>query len=202
MHQQLTDFMISRVRVGILELFFKNPKEMYYVREITRATKEEINAVRRELERMIGFSLLKSEERGNRLYYYLNPKYVFFPELLRMVAKTTGLGGKIRKLHRKLGTLEYVVFAGHFVKGQKPAQGQLDMLVIGDVVLAEIEVLVKEFQQNLGREINYAVFTNEEFVFRKTRRDPFVMDVLYGTNIMVIGDEEEFYKRQIPGLAP
>lgn len=199
MHQ-MTDFMISRVRVRILELFFSQAAEMYYVREITRHTKEEINAVRRELDRMLGYGLLKSEERGNRLYYYLNTAYVFYPELLRMVAKSTGLGGKIRKVKRKLGTLQYVVFAGHFVKGQRPAQGQVDILVIGDVVLAELEVLVKEEQQKLGREINYTVFTAEEFEFRKTRRDPFVMDILYGTNVMIVGDEEEFYKRQIPAL--
>lgn len=199
MHQ-MTDFMISRVRVRILELFFARAHEMYYVREITRQTKEEINAVRRELDRMIGYGLLKSEERGNRLYYYLNPSYVFFPELLRMVSKSTGLGGKIRKLKRKLGTLQFVVFAGHYVKGEKPTQGQVDILIVGDVVLAEIEALIKEEQQRLGREINYTVFSAEEFEFRKTRRDPFVMDILYGSNVMVIGDEEEFYKRQIPAL--
>ena len=32
----IQDFMISRVRVGIMELFFNKPNEMYYVREITR----------------------------------------------------------------------------------------------------------------------------------------------------------------------
>lgn len=199
MHQ-MTDFMISRVRVRILELFFSKTHEMYYVREITRQTKEEINAVRRELEKMIGYGLLKSEERGNRLYYFLNTSYVFFPELLRMVAKSTGLGGKLRKLKRKLGTVEYVVFSGAFVKGERPAQGQVDILVIGDVVLAELEAIVKEEQQKFGRELNYTVFTAEEFEFRKTRRDPFVMDILYGSNVMIIGDEEEFYKRQIPAL--
>lgn len=199
MHQ-MTDFMISRVRVRILELFFSHAKEMYYVREITRQTKEEINAVRRELDKMVGYGLLKSEERGNRLYYFLNSAYVFYPEMLRMVAKSTGLGGKLRKLKRKLGTLQFVVFSGHFVKGERPTQGQVDILVIGDVVLAELEALVKEEQQKIGREINYTVFSAEEFEFRKTRRDPFVMEILFGSNVMVIGDEEEFYKRQIPTL--
>ncbi len=109
---QLQDFMISRVRVQILELLFTQPNEMFFVREITRQTHEEINAVRRELERMLASGLVKSEERGNRLYYYLNKNYLYFPELLRMVAKSTGLGQKLFKLRKKLGTVKFIMFSG------------------------------------------------------------------------------------------
>ena len=116
----LQDFMISRVRVKLMELFFLHPEELYYVREITRLVKEEINAVRRELDKMLEYGLLKSEERGNRLYYNLNRKYVFYSELQRMIAKTTGIGLKIRKLKRKLGSVEFVMFSGRFVEGLNP----------------------------------------------------------------------------------
>lgn len=193
----LQDLMISRVRVKMLELFFANADEMYYVREITRKTREEINAVRRELERMVGFSLLKSENRGNRVYYFLNKKYFLYSELQQMVAKTTGLGRKIRKFSRKLGQMDFVMFSSRFVSGGKPVQGEVDILVIGDVVLPELEQLIKEAESNLGREINYAVFGAEEFDFRKTRRDPFVMDVLYGGRVMVIGSELDFVDRRL-----
>jgi hypothetical protein len=71
-------------------------------------------------------------------------------------------------------------------------------LIIGDVVLAEVSDLIKEEEKIIGREINYAVFPREEFEFRKQRRDPFIMDVLYGTRIMVVGDEDEFAERKLP----
>ncbi len=196
----LQDFMISKVRVKMVELFFRRPDDMFYVREITREIKEEINAVRRELDRMVGTSLLKSEERGNRLYYYLNKRYLFLQELQQMVVKSTGLGEKLRKLRRKLGDVAFVMFSGKFVRGIAPFQGEVDILIVGDVVLPELEELIKEEQKRIGREINYAVFSNEEFEFRKTRRDPFVMDVLYGTRVMVVGSEDEFVERKIPGL--
>lgn len=196
----LQDFMISRVRARILELFFSNVTEMYYVREITRLAKEEINAVRRELERLLGCGILRSEERGNRLYYSLNKRYPFFQEFEAMVTKSTGLGLKIRKLQRKLGDLSFVMFSGRFVRGLQVRQGDVDMLVVGTVVLPELDVLVKEAEKRLEREINYTVLTDEEFEFRKTRRDPFIMDVLYGTRIMVIGSEDAFVERKTPGL--
>src|SRR3989344_1467900 len=43
-------------------------------------------------------------------------------------------------------------------------------------------------------EINYTVMSEEEFAFRKKRRDPFVTAVLAGSRLLVIGDEEELVR--------
>jgi DNA-binding transcriptional ArsR family regulator len=197
----LQDFMISRVRVRVVELFFQQPNEMYFVREITRHTKEEINAVRRELDRMTESGLLKSEERGNRLYYYLNKNYTFYSELLRMVVKSTGLGERLYKLRKKLGTVKFIMFTGKFVQVDLTKPSEVDVLIVGDIVLAELEATMKEEEQKIGREINYTVLTEDEFEFRKQRRDPFLMEVLYGTRIMIVGNEEELVERKLQGLA-
>jgi len=197
---ELTDFIISRVRVRMLSLFFTNPDEMFYVREITRSVKEEINAVRRELDKMLGCGILKSEQRGNRLYYFLNKKYLYYQELQQMIVKSTGLAKKIRRLRRKLGQVDFVMFSGRFVRGLKPANDEVEVLIIGDIVLPELQAIMKEEEVKLGREVNYAVFDSQEFEFRKTRRDPFVMEILYSTRIMVIGSEDEFAHRQVQGL--
>jgi len=196
----LQDFMISRVRVQIMELFFNQPSEMYFVREITRQTHEEINAVRRELDRMLEAGILKSEERGNRLYYYLNRNYTFYPELLRMVKKCTGLGLKLIKQRKKLGTVKFIMFSGKYVSTDASKRTDVDILVVGDVVLAELESLMKEEETKIGREISYSVLPEDEFEFRKQRRDPFLMEVLYGTRVMVIGNEEDLVERKPVGL--
>jgi DNA-binding transcriptional ArsR family regulator len=180
----------------MLELFFNNTEEMYYVREITRLIKEEINAVRRELDRMQDCGLLKSEKRGNRLYYYLNKRFLYYGELQNMISKSTGIGKKIRRYRRKLGSLSFVMFSGNFVSKEKVTKDDLDILVIGDVVLPELEKLIKDEEKNLGREINYAVLSDEEFEFRKTRRDPFIMEAMYGVRVMVLGNELEFCHRE------
>jgi hypothetical protein len=98
------------------------------------------------------------------------------------------------------GKLNFVMFSGRYIRGLNPTRDEVDLLVIGDVVLPELQALVKEAEKHLGRELNYAVFSLEEFVFRKTRRDPFVMDILFGSRVMVIGDEVEFVHRETPGI--
>lgn len=196
----LHDLVVSKVRVKVIEAFFQQPDEMLYVRELTRMINEEINAVRRELDRLLECGLIKSEQRGNRLYYSLNKRYLFFQELQQIVAKSTGLGRKLRRLRRKLGTIDYAMFSGRFIRGLKPVRDEVDILIIGDVVLSELEALMKEEQARINRELNYAVFSLEEFEFRKARRDPFVMEILYDSRVMVIGSEDEFVLRQTPSL--
>src|SRR3990167_2253590 len=101
----LRDFIVSKVRVKLIKTFLENPKEMYHVRDLVRRTNEEINAVRRELARMEEAGMVRKEPRGNRLYYWTRPDYPFFPELLNMICKTTGLGLAIRKNRGKVGKI-------------------------------------------------------------------------------------------------
>lgn len=187
----LSDFMLSKVRVKLIELFFSKPYEMWYVRELTRLTGEEINAVRRELSRMQEVGIVRSEERGNRLYYMLNRQYDFFSDLLTLVAKTTGLGREIKKNRRKLGEIKFVMFSGPFARQGKRLHTDVDILIIGNVVLPELSALIKAEEEKRGYEINYSVIPEDEFVFRKNRRDPFLREILSGSRVMIIGDEDE-----------
>jgi len=92
------------------------------------------------------------------------------------------------------------MLSGRFVRGLPVSQNQVDVIIIGEVVLQDLSDLIKAEEQVRGREINYAVFSHDEFEFRKQRRDPFIMDALYDSRIMVIGSEDEFVDRKLPPL--
>ena len=77
----LSDLITSRVRVKVLELFFKNVGEKYHVRGVVREVDEEINAVRIELDRFEKAGILGKENRGNRVYYSIREDYEFFVEI-------------------------------------------------------------------------------------------------------------------------
>jgi len=188
----LEDIITSKVRIKILELFFANLEEMYHVRGIVRETKEEINAIRRELERLEKAGILKKEPRGNRLYYWLRKDYPFFGDLLSMAAKTTGLGAALIENRKRIGKISSIMFSGRFVrrKGRK-REDEVDILVVGEVVLPELANLIRVEESKRGKEINYTVMSREEFDFRKKRRDPFLLEILSGSRVMIIGDEED-----------
>lgn len=191
----LKDLVISKVRVKLLEIFFINPTEIFHVRDLVRRTNEEINAVRRELAHMESVGMVKKEPRGNRLYYWFNKNYLFYHELAQMVAKTTGLGLEIVKNRNRIGRLKYVMFSGKFVQKTERKVTDVDILVVGEVVLPELSALIKSEEEKTKREINYTVMTSEEYQFRKNRRDPFLLEVLQGTRIMIIGGEEDLLSK-------
>lgn len=186
----LRDFIVSRVRVKILRTFLTTPQELLYIRQLTRALDEEINAVRRELIHMEKAGMLKSQIRGNRVYYWFNAEYKYYPELLALVAKSTGLGRELIKNREKLGKISFIVLSGRYARRMQVKKGQVDLLVVGEVILPQLAAIVKTAEADVGREINYSIMSTEELTFRKRRRDPFLMDLLQQSRIMLVGDEE------------
>ena len=187
----LKDLIISRVRVKILQLFFLAPGKIFHVRDIVRRIDEEINAVRRELAHLEKIGVMTKERRANRLFYALRRDYPLYFDLLELIIKTSGMGGAIIKNRAKLGKVKFVMISGKFARNSPRNSSDVDLLVVGKVVLPELGQIVRQEEIRREREINYTVMSEEEFEFRKRRRDPFVLEVLKGARIMVIGDEEE-----------
>lgn len=190
----LEDIFISKVRVKVLQLFFGNVGQIFHVREIVRRVEEEINAVRRELARMEKAGIVTSEWRANRRYYAVRTDYIFWQDLLSMVGKTVGLGGDIVKNKSRLGKVKFAMISGNFVRGAAPGLNEVDLLIVGNIIMPQIAAIVKDEEARREREINYTVMTEEEFVFRKRRRDPFLISILEKPAIMLIGDEAEMLK--------
>lgn len=185
-----SDLITSNTRVKLLTLFITNASEMYHVRECVRRVDEEINAVRRELILLEKKGILQKEPRANRVYYSLSKDYPFYFDLLRIGAKTFGLGKAILDNRAKLGKIKFAMFSGKFVRKIKESPDDVDLMIVGTVVLPELAILVRSEEARLGGEINYTAMTEEEFKFRKQRNDPFLGAILSGSRVMLIGDEE------------
>jgi hypothetical protein len=186
----LADLITSQSRIKLLNVLLTEPTEMFHVRELVRRTGDEINAVRRELLFLEKKGILNREPRANRVYYSLSKSYPFYFDLLKIGAKITGLGGEILKNKVKIGRIKYAMFSGKFVRRMEKDVTDVDFIIVGTIVLPELAVLIRDEEKRLGREINYTVMTEEEFSFRKKKRDPFILSVLTGSRVMLYGDEE------------
>jgi hypothetical protein len=183
----------SRVRLKILELFVLNPGERFYVRQIVRTVDEEINAVRRELKRLHKIGLLRSENRVNRRYYQVKQDFRYYPELIRMLGKASGLGGAIVSNQSNLGNIKYAILSLELLLGRVAKPHEVDLMVVGEVNAELMQQLVKDAQQQYGHEINYTTMGVEEFKFRMQRRDQFIVQILTQPFVVLIGKEEELW---------
>ncbi len=186
---KLSDLIISKVRVKLLKIFLGNVRGLYYVRELTRMTKEEINAIRRELENLLAVGLLQSEKRGNRLYYSVKTNYYLYSELVNLVTKSTGVGKVVAKNKNKLGFVKFLFITQKLARGLERKPEDVDLLIVGKVIMPQVAVLAKALEKQLNTELNYSCMTEDEFSYRKNHQDPFITKVLLQPKVMLIGDE-------------
>jgi hypothetical protein len=186
----LEELFVSRVRVKILQLFLTTTDPLLHVREIVRRVDEEINAVRRELARMEKFGMVTSEWRANRRLYRFRKDHIYYRELLGLVTKSTGIGGNIVKGKTKLGRIKYAFVSTRFLRGEAAGTEDVDLLIVGQIILPELQAIIADEQAKREAEINYSFMDEQEFTFRVKRRDPFILRVLVQPKIMLIGDEE------------
>lgn len=190
----LKRLLTSQTRQKLINLFFYSPAELFYVRQLVRLAEEEINSVRRELQNLSTASIICSETRGNRLYYWANPEHYLYYDLVIMANKHTGLGSKFQENRNKLGKLKSLFYSQKFLIHLPEKSDSIDILIIGDVSLKLTEELIKSEETDLGREINYMVMDRPELHLRLTKRDPIMVDFFLRYPALVIGDPQEILK--------
>ena len=184
----------SKARRKILELFFHRPTENFYLRRVVREVDEEVNAVKRELDILTEEKLLLRERRLNKVYFSLNKNYQLYDEFLRIFAKTNKLAVSIHSNLSKIGKTKFVAVSTKFPKNLVIKDDEIYLLLVGIVIVVEIESLIKEVEKEFGRPINYSTMTESEFIFRKKNNDPFIWRFLKQPKIMLVGVEEELLK--------
>ncbi len=188
----LKDLFISEVRIKILKVMLPNPTKQYHIRALVREVDAEINAVRRELSRLLRIGLLKSRRSSNRIYHTVDTTSAYYPELLSLISKEEGLGQSILKHAKELGQIRFAALSRAFLRGRESSVLDVDLFVVGKPNLEVLKKLVSDTERDLGKEINYTVLSDADFLHRKRRNDQFVMRFLISSRTMLIGDEEAF----------
>jgi predicted nucleotidyltransferase len=176
----------SEARVRILNLFMTTT-DTFHVREVARRTRLNLNSVRRELENLETAGLLTSTRKGNLRLYTADHKSPIHEELKRIILKTTGLGDVLRTEFAKMGRVETAFIYGSYARGEETAGSDIDLLIIGNIDPAKATPIFERLEKQLSREINYTIFTPQEFRERKAKRDPFITEILKQKRIPMVG---------------
>lgn len=187
----------SKTRVKLLHLFLNNPERAFYVREITRKVEEQINSVRRELANLQTIGIIKSEStNNNRLYYEVNQDYPHFQPLKAMfddksvTSEAPGVSGEDwQKRLKPLGDVRLALFSGKLVKD---SPSSVDVLLVGNVNKTQAKRFIKELEEDEQKTLNYAIMPYEDFYYRFSVKDKFVVEMLQ--RVTVVRDEDNIIK--------
>jgi predicted nucleotidyltransferase len=160
------------------------------MREIARRTGLAIGSVRQEALKLVRLGLILSRKSGNRTYYESNKKHPLYPDICRIVLKTSGLADVLRQALGDEGIRCAFVF-GSVAAGTTQAESDVDLMVIGDIGLREISKRLSGVGQRIGREINPHAMTPAELAKRRRASDHFVLSVMQAPRIWIGGTENE-----------
>ena len=187
----LSRLFVSSTRRKLIKVLFYTPNDIFYVRQLVRLTREEINSVRRELQNLKDAGLIKSEPRANRLYYWANPHAPLFPDLLTLANKTAGLGLALSSTKDVDTKIKMLAYSHNFAINQPGKSDDIDLIIVGPVPPSKIEEYVKLEEKIRDREINYMIMSKKELQLRKQKRNSFIVDFFLNCPLIIIGSPKD-----------
>lgn len=189
----------SKTRLRLLRLFFRNPDKAYYVREMSRMVKSQINAVRRELENLVKVGIVdmvdepadldpaEASKLARCTWYQLQQGHLFHDELRDLILKTRvlserALADDIKKITKNLQVL---MLTGHFVEYE---DAEVDLLIVGVVDAKKLARLIKKYEVEIGKPVRYTVMSPKEYLERQQVVDKFLYSIFQTPHILIVGD--------------
>ncbi len=183
--------LFSSTRAELLSLFFNNPDEKFYLREIARHIGKDAAGIKRELDALVKMGLLGVEKRGVQKYYSVDKSSPIFSEMKGLIFKTTGVQGSIKAVLSRLKGVQAAFIYGSYAKGSEQEDSNINLMVLGQVNITELNDVVMGLEEKLKREIDYLAFDEQEYRKRKEAKDPFIREIVKGKKIFLLGKEDD-----------
>ncbi|MBI4331795.1 MAG: nucleotidyltransferase domain-containing protein [Chloroflexi bacterium] len=126
--------------------------------------------------------------------YRMNRASPIYEDLKRIFLKTESLGDFLSKELSGLGGLTYALIYGSFARGEEKEKSDIDLLIIGDVPEEKVVGMISDVERQIGREVNYILWSTTEFENRCRGKHPFLAEIAARPVIGLIGDMDEFRK--------
>jgi hypothetical protein len=174
----------SKTRVQLITLFIRNPDKGFFVREISRITGQYINSIRRELDNLERFGMLKTETKDKKKFFCLDSSFFLLDELAALFFKgKVFLENDLSNALKSCGPIVLLVFTGRLTG----VNTGTDLLIVGDKIdVQKMKSILENFSLTIGHEIRYTLFAIAEFRYREEIGDSFLTSIFKDKKIVFI----------------
>ena len=188
----MLDALLPRTRQNILATLLLSPERRWYLSDLAQHLKVTPSSLQRELASLSEAGVLCREADGNRVYYQANSAFPLLPELQGLFVKTVGLADQVwETLEPFWEEIDLAFIYGSVARGERTAQSDVDVLVVGSVGMADLALPLRELEQILQIPVNVTHFTRAEFQDKWRRENHFLRTILSGQKIFLKGSEHE-----------
>ena len=189
----LADALFSPVQQRVLGLLFGQPQRRFQSAEVIRLARSGTGAVHRCLTLLAEADLITVTRSGNQKHYQANRASPVFPELHRLIVKTVGVLGPLRRALGPNARKIHAAFVyGSVAKRTETARSDIDLMVITDTLTyPDVFEAVQSAERVLARPVNPNVMTLVEWRAKRAQRGSFAARVAHGPRLFVIGSEDD-----------
>lgn len=187
----LAEILSSRVREQMFLHLFDGLNRELHMRELERRSGFAIGTVQTELKKLARLDLIVSRRDGNRLYYSANQTHPLYGDICRLVAKTSGIIGRLQAALGERPDIICAFLFGSVAADTAGAQSDLDLMIIGSVGLRQLSAVLKEVAHTAEREINPYIVSAQELKQRLQSRDHFMKNVMDAQKVFIKGEKDD-----------
>ena len=182
----------SRIRVELLKILALNPESTFNINELSRRTGFSLRGVEKELKNLLSGGILRREVSGNQHRYQLDPLSPINREIKGIIIKTVGIAELVKQALQSVEQeISRAFIYGSFASGDYGNDSDVDLYIVTELPGLKLAELLGEVQNEIGRSINIAQFTLDEYNRKKEQDDHFLTRVLEGPKINIFGHENE-----------
>ena len=182
---------VSPTRQAILTTLFLRPDKTWYLSELADSLGKSPSSLQREIDAFVRVGILQKRIDGRRSYLKANRDSPVFPELYGLIEKTSGIACILRDAIVKAGGVRIAFIYGSLARGEETAGSDVDVLLFGTVSVLKLSPEFRKVEKTVGRQINSTVFSPDDFAGSIAQRNHFLLTVLRGKKIMLVGAEDE-----------
>lgn len=190
----LSTLITSKTRVEIITWFVSHPDERFHYSQLVKTLNASMQSVQNELKRLEKAGLLLSQKEGNIRFYWVNKDFILYPELKSIIFKTVGVGEELKESLADIGDIRSAFIYGSVAKNLEDVRSDIDVMVIGTVSEDALHKAIMKAEKKLGREMNYTIFSPNNWKKDLKAKKSFVRDVAKGEKIFLIGTEDDLRK--------
>jgi len=176
----LENILESKSKTNLVAFFLATPERAFYVGELEKRIGSNVGP---HLNAMVKSGLLLTFTKKNNRYYVINKRNPFWNNLRLPMAKSLKYEDELVKALKKMNNLKVGVLSGVFTANPNM---QCDILLAGDVNQRALDNFIAGAERLVGQEVNYALFSSEEYQHRRSIFDRFMKDIFENPHIVVV----------------
>jgi DNA-binding transcriptional ArsR family regulator len=183
--------LFPRTRGRLLAALLLQPERAFYLHELARRLGTRPSSLQAELASLTGQGILRRRRDGRRTYYQAEADCPYLPELQGLLAKTVGVVEVLRLALAPLADrIERALLHGSLARGDADADSDVDLLVVGDLLLEDLAGVLPQAAVRLGRPVNPTLLTPTGFAEQRAAGQAFLRSVLDGPTVQVLGGSD------------